>query len=200
MALRLLRRQLTPLNHQLHHRVVGSDAGDAVGINVVGAAVAHIKYLAAPARDQARHQGRAHAVKLSAELGVFKHGDVRQRHRAAKHPFRLLRRHFGGKGALDLLREHLAGQTAGNFAGLGTSHAVADDGKQGVVPEAFHTERVLIFFSDIARVSQTPSLHGRHSFPVSVSYFLRSCPQEALMSPPRVLRTVAGMPWASSRC
>lgn len=76
------------------------------------------------------------------------------------------------------------------------AHSVADDGQGVLRREADNGEIVLVLGADIAAIGQSPLVHCGTPFP-SFSCLRRSWPQLASISPPRVRRTVAGIPACS---
>lgn len=79
----------------------------------------------------------------------------------------------------------------------GAAHAVAHHA-DGVAGDLVGGIGVLVLLSDKTGVGQAPYLHQAHwehsPFLSSSMAFLRSCPQEASISPPRLRRTVAVTP------
>ncbi len=92
----------------------------------------------------------------------------------------------------DLAHENLSRQTAGHVARLRAPHAVADHQEELLRAEAHDVIIILVLLADVAGVRQSPCFHSVPSS--SPAYFLRNCPQEASMSPPRLRRTVAVTP------
>ena len=86
----------------------------------------------------------------------------------------------------------------------GAAHAVAHHAHRAAGGRVLRRDvGVLVLLPDKADVGHAPDVHLVHwehsPFCASSMAFRRSCPQEASISPPRLRRTVAVMPWDSSR-
>ena len=144
--------------------MVARDERDVFPGKMVGAAVADVDDDRQVPAEERGDERRAHAGKILAQLRLLIDRAVGQLQRAAEHGRRLFRRHARLLRAAYLAREDLHGQRARHIAGLRAAHAVADDHEHAVARKRDDGVRILILLADIARVCQSPCLHGGSSF------------------------------------
>ena len=176
------------------------DLTDSRPADAIGPAVAHIDYGCPIPAHQHRNQGSAHAVKFLELSRLVVNREIGQLHRAAEHLIDPVRLHPRQPAPADFLHKDLHRQGAGNVAGFGAAHAVTDHAQQGLLVQPFNSVSILILLAHASGIRKSPALHRPSTsllYSCFFSYFLRSCPQEASISPPKVLRTVAVTPPSS---
>ena len=204
VAAGLLSGDISPVYHALHQGVVLGDAGDAVLRDVISPAVPHVGDHHAAVIGDGGHQGSAHVPAFLPALCLRLNGLIGQGCRLGGCLQQLLRGLIRRQELLQLLQIDGDGDLAGHTAPGGAAHAVAHHAHRAAGGRVLRRDvGVLVLLPDKADVGHAPDVHLVHwehsPFCASSMAFRRSCPQEASISPPRLRRTVAVMPWDSSR-
>jgi hypothetical protein len=190
---------VAPVHHVLHHGVVLGDADDAVLGDVIGPAVAYVAHHCPLVVGDGADQGGTHVAAVLRLLRCGADSLVGQRCGVGGRLPQLLGGHLRLEDLPELLHKGGHRDVAGQLAAGGTAHAVADHADSLPRFQRIRGVGILVVLADQADVGHSPDVHACLSPFLSSISFLRSCPQEASISPPRLRRTVAVTPWDSSR-